>query len=172
MKNFRHYLVSLNGVLAILFGLVALFFPGITLAALGVYFAISLMAGGISLITAAFRNRKINRKWQLIFLEGIIGVLIGIIILARPDMVATVFVTIMGLWAIVIGLIFLFTWFRAQLPPFSNTFVLIVSIISLLTGVVIIINPFESTRIITVLIGIYALIYGLFSVLNAAHKSR
>ena len=98
--------------------------------------------------------------------------LIGIIILARPGLVATVFVTIMGLWAIIIGLIFLFTWLRAHLPPFSNTFVLIISIVSLLTGVVIIINPFESTRVITVLIGVYALIYGLFSVINALQTKR
>lgn len=172
MKNLKQYLVSLNGLLALLFGLVALLFPGITLAALGIYFAFSIMVGGISLVVAAFRNRKTDRKWKLIFAEGTIGVLIGIIILARPQVVATVFVTIMGLWAIVIGLIFLVAWLRAQLPPFTNTFVLIISLVSLLTGVVIIIDPFESTRVITVLIGIYALIYGLFSLFNARHTKQ
>jgi uncharacterized membrane protein HdeD (DUF308 family) len=167
MKN---YFVSINGVLSIIFGLVALFFPGITLAALGVYFAITLIIGGSSHIFGAVKNRRMNRRWKIYMLEGIIGIFIGLIILARPEVVATVFVTIMGIWALIIGFMFLFTFFRSRLPVWSNTFVLIVSIISLLTGFIIILNPFESTRIITVLIGIYALIYGLFSVIHSTRK--
>ena len=99
--------------------------------------------------------------------EGTIGILVGLIILIRPELVATVFVTVMGIWALIIGLIFLFTYLKGHLPVYSNTFVLIVSIVSLLTGFIIILNPFESTRIVTVLIGIYALVYGLFSVIHS-----
>jgi len=166
----KNYFVSINGILAIIFGLVALFYPGITLAALGIYFAITLIIGGSSLIFGAIKNRNMSRHWKMYLLEGIIGILIGLIILIRPEVVATVFVTVMGIWALIIGFIFLFTFFRSQLPAYSNTFVLIVSIISLLTGFIIILNPFESTRIITVLIGIYALVYGLFSVIHSIRK--
>jgi uncharacterized membrane protein HdeD (DUF308 family) len=166
----RNYFVSINGVLAIIFGLIALFFPGITLAALGVYFAITLILGGTSLIYGAFKNRKFSRHWKMYLLEGLIGIIIGIIILIRPEIVATVFVTVMGIWALIIGFIFLYTYFKSQLPAYSNTFMLVVSIVSLLTGFIIILNPFESTRIVTVLIGIYALVYGLFSVIHSIKK--
>jgi uncharacterized membrane protein HdeD (DUF308 family) len=67
-----------------------------------------------------------NRRWQVYMLEGIIGILIGLIILVRLEVVATVFVTIMGIWALIIGFIFLFTFFRSHLPVWSNTFVLVV----------------------------------------------
>ena len=166
----RNYFLSINGVLAIIFGLVALFFPGITLAALGIYFAITIIIGGSSLIYGAIKNRRISRHWKMYLLEGIIGILIGLIILIRPEVVATVFITIMGIWALIIGFIFLFTFFNRHLPAWSNTFALIVSIISLLTGFIIILNPFESTRIVTVLIGIYALVYGLYSVIHSTRK--
>lgn len=166
----KNYFVSINGILAIIFGLVALFYPGITLAALGIYFAITLVIGGSSLIFGAIKNRDLNRRWKMYLFEGVIGIVIGLIILIRPEMVATVFVTIMGIWALIIGFIFLFAFFRSQLPAWSNTFALVVSIISLLTGFIIILNPFESTRIITVLIGIYALIYGVFSVIHSIRK--
>src|SRR6056297_1411905 len=166
----KNYFVSINGILAIIFGLVALFYPGITLAALGIYFAITLIIGGSSLIFGAIKNRNMSRHWKMYLLEGIIGILIGLIILIRHEVVDTVFVNVMGIWALIIGFIFLFTFFRSQLPAYSNTFVLIVSIISLLTGFIIILNPFESTRIITVLIGIYALVYGLFSVIHSIRK--
>lgn len=163
----RNYFVSVNGVLAIIFGLVALFFPGMTLAALGIYFAISIIIGGIMLIIGAFKRPVSQKRRNLFLIEATIGILLGIIILLRPELVATVFVTIMGIWALIIGVIFLITFLRSNLPAYSNTFVLIVSIASLIIGLIIILNPFESTRIITVLIGIYALIYGLFSVINS-----
>jgi len=167
-KNF----VSINGILAIVFGLVALFFPGLTLATLGILFSIAILIGGIMLITGSLRIRKINHRWYILLLEGIIGILVGIIILARPELVATVFVTIIGLWALIIGLVFLFTYIKSRLPSFSNTFMLIISILSLITGIFIIIDPFESTRIITILIGIYAIIYGLFSVIHSSRIYR
>ena len=164
MKN---YYVSINGILAIVFGLVALFFPGITLAALGIYFAISIIIGGIMLIIGAFKNNIKKKRRNIFLLEASIGILLGIIILLRPELVATIFVTIMGIWALIIGVVFLVTFLRSNLPAYSNTFVLIVSIVSLITGLIIILNPFESTRIVTVLIGIYALFYGLFSIINS-----
>jgi uncharacterized membrane protein HdeD (DUF308 family) len=49
------------------------------------------------LTIGALRVKKTNDHWYLLLLEGIIGILISIIILARPELVATVFVTITGL---------------------------------------------------------------------------
>jgi uncharacterized membrane protein HdeD (DUF308 family) len=83
-----------------------------------------------------------------------------------------VFIIIIGLWAVIIGLVLLFSYFKKVLPGFSNSFLLIVSILSLLAGVLILINPFESTRFITILIGIYALVYGLFSVVHTTKYNR
>jgi len=166
---FQRNLRSVNGVLAIIFGLVALFLPGITVAALGVYFAITILAGGVMQIISSFKMKSRNKDWYLLLAEGLIGILIAAIILSRPKLLATVFVTIIGLWALFLGLIFLFTYFKRQLPAFSNSFMLIISILSLIMGLVIIINPFESTRIIIVIIGIYTLAYGIFSL---AHSSR
>jgi len=171
MKSFfQRNLKSLYGVLAILFGLVALLFPGITLVALGVYFAITILAGGTMQIVSSFKAKGRNPHWYLLLVEGLLGILIAIIILSRPELVATVFITIIGLWALFLGLVFLYTYFKRQLPTFSNSFLLIISILSLIMGLIIIVNPFESTRVITVMIGIYAVIYGIFSLMNSSRN--
>lgn len=167
---FRRNLKRLNGVLAILFGLVALISPGITLVALGIYFAISILAGGTMQIISSFNAKGRNPNWYLLLVEGIIGILIAIIILSRPELVATVFVTIIGIWALFLGLVFLFTYFKKRLPAFSNSFLLVISILSLVVGLVIIVNPFESTRIVTIMIGLYTLIYGIFSLINSSRN--
>jgi len=166
----KQHLAKLNGILILIFGLVALFLPDITLKALGIYFAISLLAGGLVIVIESIRKSRPGKNKHFTLTEGIIGIIISLIILARPEMVATVFVIIIGIWAIIIGLIFLWTFSNKTLTGFLNNMMLVVSILSVITGLFIIFNPFDSTRMITVLIGIYAIIYGLFSLINSAKK--
>ncbi len=167
-KNFRSWRLSYgNGILAILFGTIAILFPGITLIGLAIYFAITLLAGGILLTISSLRSRKMLPNWSSMLLEGAIGILIGIIILARPESAAAFFIVIMGIWAMVIGLIFIISYFKLSLPAIIKPFHMIIGILSVLIGFIIILNPFESTRVIIVLIGIYAIGYGIFSIINA-----
>ena len=161
-------LTKLNGFLLVIFGLVALFFPGITIKALGIYFAITALIGGIVMTVGAVRVKKHNPNWYTMLAEGVIGILISFILFAAPQLLATVFVIIIGIWAIVLGLIFLFTYFKRTLPAFSNSFLLIVSILSLIVGAFVILDPFESTRLVTILIGIYTILYGTFSIINSS----
>ncbi len=165
MKN---NITKLNGILLLIFGFVALFFPDITLKALGIYFAITVLIGGTGMIIGALRVKKYNPNWYMMLTEGIIGIIISFIIFAAPALLATIFVVIMGIWAIVLGLIFLFMYLKHSLPVFSNVFLLIISILSLLLGAFIILDPFESTRIVIILIGIYAIIYGTFSLIHSS----
>ncbi len=169
---FKRYFINLNGFLAIIFGLVAILFPGITLSALGIYFAFTILLGGISLIAGAIRLKNHSPAWYLLLPEGIIGLLLGILILSRPEVVATVFVVIIGIWALIIGAILIFSFFRTKNHGLTNIIVLLVGILSVITGGIIIFDPFESTRTITILIGIYALIYGLFSIIHASRYNK
>jgi len=166
IKNWN--LILLNGILAIIFGLVALLFPGITIIGLAVYFAITILIGGLSLIVSIIQRKDSPSKWYYSLLEGVIGILIAILILARPESAAAFFVAIMGLWALFVGLVFLFTYFKKGLPEFVSAFHLVAGILSVIIGFLIILNPFESTRVIIVLIGIYAIAYGTFSLVNTS----
>ncbi len=166
--SFRNWRLSYgNGILAIIFGSVALVFPGITLIGLAYYFAVTILLGGILLIISFLRSRRILLNWQLMLTEGAIGILIGIIILARPQTAAAFFVVIMGIWAMIIGLIFITSYFRLTLPAILKPFHIFTGILSVIIGIVIILNPFESTRVVVILIGIYVIAYGIFSIINA-----
>lgn len=169
MKYFgikKWMLPGLNGFLAILFGLIALFFPSITLIGLAVYFAITIMLGGLMLIIGSIRMEPLlkGRYWQLF--EGIIGILLGIIILVKPELSVAVFVAIIGIWAILLGLFFLIIYIRRQLPEFEKYFFLVAGIVSFIFGLLIAVNPFKSSRLIVVLIGLYAIAYGVFSIVK------
>lgn len=167
-ESFKNWRLSYgNGILAIIFGSVALIFPGITIIGLAFYFAVTILLGGILLTISAIRSRKILPNWQLMLTEGIIGILIGIIILAMPQIAAAFFVVIMGVWAMVIGLVFIISYFGLMLPAILKPFHILTGILSVIIGIVIILNPFESTRVIVILIGIYVIAYGIFSIINS-----
>ncbi len=166
---FRDRMLSnLNSILLILFGVIALLFPSITLAAMAIFFAVFVLIGGLALMISSIRLRSINPYWYLQLFEGIVGILLGIVILAKPVFTAAILVTIIGIWAILLGLIFLFAYFRRSLSAIDKSFIIATGILSLLFGLLIIINPFESSRAIVILIGVYVIAYGVFSIINTA----
>lgn len=163
---------SINGILAIVFGLIAILFPSITLIVLAAYFAISIIIGGIFLIIAGIKAGKVRPGWSPQLFEGGIGILLGIIILFNPKISIAIFVAIVGIWAMLLGIFFLYIYFRRKLPGFERNFMLIVGIISLLLGILIAANPFESSRFVVVLVGLYTIAYGLFSIINTRRFYR
>jgi len=167
MNNLKNLIIKIfPGLLAILFGLVALAFPSITVFALVIYFAISIIVGGVGLVFIGSKIRNKNSSWALVLFEGIIGILFGIIILSRPELAAILLITIIGIWSVVMGLIFTGTYFVKRLPKEIRNIYLFVGIISLLFGFLIVLNPFEGPRAVIVLIGLYAITYGIFSIIK------
>jgi len=153
-----------------LFGIIALLFPDITLFALAIYFGISFLLAGLILIIISARLKASISNWGYILAEGIIGIILGLFILTSPGVSATVFLLILGIYAIIIGLFFLAGYFSGKLANYFKGSLLVNGIISLLFGILMVVNPFDSTRIVTLLAGIYALIYGIFSVMNTTRR--
>ncbi len=170
---FKHFMLpGLNGVLTIVFGLIAIVFPGIALVGLAVMFAVFIMVGGLSLVVNAWRVRKFNERWKFMMAEGLIGLMVGLLILVYPEESAAVFVTIMGIWAILIGIILFAASFALSHFVFQRGLVIISGVLSTLFGLLIMVNPFESTRVIVVLIGIYVIAYGIFSLISTTGMKK
>jgi len=157
---------GLNGFLAIAFGLIAVLVPGVTLVALAIYFAITMIIGGIALSVGAIRRKGDFTHWGTVLFEGIIGLLLGLVILIRPAQSAAIFVLVFGIWALIFGVGLMILYLRRPRTARDRNLLLTTGIFSLLLGVLIVINPFESSRAITVLIGIYAILYGISSLIR------
>jgi len=172
MKNLKSWLLgSLPGILAILFGIIALAFPSITVFALVIYYAISIIIGGVILIFISIKIKKKKPNWAFTLLEGIIGILFGLIILAWPELAAVVLIAIIGIWSLFMGLIFISTYFVKSISKGIRYIYLFAGLISLLFGLLIILNPFKGTRAVIILIGLYAISYGIFSIINNSKEN-
>src|SRR5262245_27391680 len=80
--------VMVRGLLAILFGVVTLSAPGISLTVLVLLFGAWAFVDGVFAIVSAFRRAARSDRWWLLFLEGVAGVVVGIATLLWPGLTA------------------------------------------------------------------------------------
>ena len=99
------WLIVLRGVVAILFGILALRNPGVTLAVLVLWFGVyALVDGAFSVFGAIAGWRFREDKW-LLLLEGLIGIGAGIVTLQAPGMTAVALLFFIAAWALATGVL-------------------------------------------------------------------
>src|SRR6266850_1019147 len=99
------WMFAWRGAVAVLFGVLALVWPGLTLLWLVALFAAFALLGGGAALIAGIKNRKSDEDWWLALLLGLVGLAAGIIAILHPDLTALVLVLWMGANAIVTGIL-------------------------------------------------------------------
>ena len=146
----------LRGMAAVLFGLFALVWPGITLAVLVIIYGAYALVDGIFTIIAGFRSVD-GRRRALLLAEGVIGVIAGLIALAWPGITAVVLLYIISLWAILGGLLRIVTAILLR-REIQNEWAMAASgALSVVLGVILGVLPGVGLLSLVWLIGVFAL---------------
>ena len=149
----------LRGIAAVLFGLAALFWPGLTLVVLIVFFGAYALVDGVFAIVAGIRGSE-GSRW-LLLAEGVLSVLAGLVAFFWPGMTAMVLLFLISAWAIFTGLlkVVMAIAFRRRI---ENEWLMGLSgVLSVLFGVVLAVWPGAGLLSLVWLVGIYALIFGV-----------
>ena len=156
----RHWwVVALRGLAAVLFGVLAFAWPGMTLAVLVILFGVYALADGILGLITAFRGETQHRLALL--LEGIVSVLAGLAAFAWPGLTALVLLYIIAFWAIVTGVLEIVAAVRLR-RIISNEWALIIGgALSVLFGIVLLVAPGAGALAVVFLIGAYAIVFGI-----------
>src|SRR5271165_1326716 len=98
------WVVLLRGIAAILFGLAALFWPGIATLAFVFVFGAYAFVDGVFAVVAAFRmgGAGVERWWALL-LAGLVGIAIGAVTLFSPDITWVALGILVAAWALATG---------------------------------------------------------------------
>jgi len=155
------WVLVLRGVLAILFGVLAFAWPGLTLMWLvAMFVAYSLLAGVVSTI-GAFRIRRVDSKWWLPLLLGIVSIAAGICAFLYPGLTALVLVLVMGANAMFTGALDIAIAIRLRKVLRDGWLLVASGIVSVLFGALVFMAPGAGALALVWLISLYAVVTGV-----------
>jgi uncharacterized membrane protein HdeD (DUF308 family) len=157
------WLLGLRGVIAIVFGVLALLWPGLTLLALAILFGVYAIVDGVVTVGHGVRGRLETSQRVARIVLGVLTVIAGILALVLPGLTALVLVIVIGAWALVTGAIDV--WMASRVP--GNSPLLVLGIVSMLAGALVLLRPSAGAFAIAVVIGIWAIIAGIVRLLQA-----
>ena len=166
----------LRGILAVVFGLVAIFMPIAAFVSLVFVFGAFALADGIFTLVSAFSSKKDSDNWWWLILEGIFGILIGVLTLIQPTVMSEVWLLLIAAWAIVTGVLEVATAIRLRKEITGEFWLILSGLFSIVFGVLVAIYPLGGAFAVGLIVGIYALMFGVTLIMLAfrlrKHQNR
>jgi len=158
------WLVVLRGVIAILLGLVALLWPGLTWLALVLAFGIYAVTDGVLSVLAGIRRSQNEPRWWVFVLEGLISMIAGVIALLRPGLTGLVLVALIAAWAVVTGVLEIVAALRLRREITNEWWLALGGAASIVFGILLVLQPAAGGVALIWILGAYAIIFGVFFV--------
>jgi uncharacterized membrane protein HdeD (DUF308 family) len=159
--------LALRGVIAILFGLAALLRPGIALEALILLFGAYALVDGVFAIVGVFRGTRGGTPRWLLFLEGVVSILAGLIALIFPGLTAFALLYLVAAWAVVTGLAQIATAIRLRQEITGEWALILGGILSVIFGLILAVLPAVGILSLIWLVGAYAIAFGVLLLITA-----
>src|SRR5438552_1580650 len=171
---FRHnwWVLALRGLAAVLFGMLAFIWPGITIFTLVLLFGAYALVNGILALVISFKGpRKIRRLGSLIF-SGLISVAAGVIAFIWPGMTAFSLVIVIAAWAVVNGIAEIVAAIRLRKEITGEWLLVVAGIASILFGIALFLNPFIGALVLVWWIGGFAFAFGILLIMLGFRMRR
>lgn len=161
------WMFALRGLVAVIFGILALIWHEQVLQALVLVFGAFALVNGIMTIFAGLSSAPYFSRWWALLLEGTAGVICGLMGIFMPDITTQALMYLIATWALFTGIfeIVVAIQFRREL---ENEWMLILGgLLSIAFGILMFIYPAAGAVSITWLIGSYAIIFGISEMIFA-----
>ncbi len=161
------WVLAIRGGVAILFGIGAFLWPGLTLTVLVLMFGAYALVDGVFAIFAGFAARKETERWWMMILVGISGIVIGILTLMSPGITALVLLYFIAAWALVSGIFEIAAAIRLRKEIEGEWLLVLAGILSVIFGLLLLIMPGAGALAVAWMIGSYALLFGILRLVLA-----
>jgi uncharacterized membrane protein HdeD (DUF308 family) len=152
------WLIALRGVLAVIFGAIALLMPIATILALVLLFSAYMIVDGVFAIYAAVRAARHRESWGFLAFQGIASIAAGVIAFLWPGLTVLTFVLLIAAWSIVSGCLMLAAGFQTEN---GRWWLALGGALALLYGVLMIVAPLAGAVVLTWWLGAFAVIFGV-----------
>jgi uncharacterized membrane protein HdeD (DUF308 family) len=159
---------GVRGLLAVVLGVVALVWPGLTIGVAVALFAIYCFADAITRFAGLFGSGEPGGQRALALLVALVDVAAGVVAIAYPGITAGVLVIVIGIWAIIVGATEIAAALSAGGSVLGPGWLALIGVLSAIAGVLLIAWPNIGAVTIAVVFGIYLLVYGVTLLAAAA----
>lgn len=164
MEKIAHrfgWALVLRGILAILFGLMALFWTGLTIKVLVLWFGAYAFVTGIFGIIGSFQAAAHHQRWFFLLFEGLVGIGAGVFTFLNPGSTALILVILIAVWAVLSGAFEISAAFTAPWSGSLRAMLGISGALSVIFGILIYLNPVGGALSITWILGAYSIAFGI-----------
>ncbi|MEV0589130.1 HdeD family acid-resistance protein [Nonomuraea sp. NPDC050310] len=152
-------MLLIRGIIAIIFGIMAMIWPGITLWVLVLFFGAYALVDGVFALFAGFQQPKGSKAWLITM--GVLGILAGIVAFVWPGMTTLVLLYVIAFWAIFTGITQIVAGVRLR-KTITNEWLLILSgVLGVIFGILLVIWPGAGALAMIWLIAVFAILYGI-----------
>jgi uncharacterized membrane protein HdeD (DUF308 family) len=151
----------IRGLVALILGVVALVWPGITLAALVILFGAYALIDGVVSLIGAWKASRAHERWGVLVLEGIAGIVAAVVAILWPGITAFALVVLIAAWALMTGAFEIAAAVRLRKHISGEWLLALSGVVSILFGFVMIAFPLAGALAIAYLVGIYAFLFGV-----------
>jgi uncharacterized membrane protein HdeD (DUF308 family) len=153
----------IGGIASVIFGILAFMKPGIALFVLALFFAASILVDGVSNLIGSLQHRE-KDGWWIMLLIGLLGIGVGGFALLNPPISMMAFVFLVAFQAILLGAFLLMLGYKVRAATKGEWVLYLTGALSILFGILVIVNPAAGGVSIVYLIASWAVIIGVFKI--------
>ena len=155
------WLAALRGALAVVFGVVAFMWPGITFEVLVLLFGAYAFVDGILVLSFGLLAASDGQQFWPLVLGGILGITLGVLTFAQPAAVALSLVYVVGAYAMVTGLLEIVAAIRLREYISTEWLLGLSGVLSIVFGVLVAAQPNTGAVALVYLFGFYTILAGI-----------
>ena len=152
--------IALRGLVAVLFGIAAFVWPGITLWVLVALFGAYALVDGIFAIVESFRRDVVGERWWALLFEGFVGIAIGVLTFMWPRLTAMGLLYLIAFWAIVTGVFEVITAIRLRHEISGEWMMALIGVLSVALGFLLVAFPVAGALSVVLMIGAFVFAMG------------
>jgi uncharacterized membrane protein HdeD (DUF308 family) len=161
----RHWWVPvIRGVAAIVFGIIAFVYPGLTIATLVLFFGAWVLIDGIFRIVGAIGHRASDPDWGWQLVIGIVGIIVGLLTFHAPQITALALIIYVAAWALMIGASEIVLAIKMRREIKGEWFLILMGLASIVFAVLLLWNPIAGAAAVIWLIAWYAVVLGILAI--------
>jgi uncharacterized membrane protein HdeD (DUF308 family) len=155
------WLFAARGVAALIFGVLAILWPFVTLQVIVLIFGAYVLIDGVFAVISGIRSFGESRRWWLLVLDGLAGIAVGVLTFLWPEVTALVLLYFIAAWAIVTGILEIAAAIQLRREITGEWRLVLGGVASIVFGVLLVIFPGAGALGLVWLIGAYGILFGI-----------